>query len=99
MKTYLATKLASVSTVLGIKWQTNIYSSRLMESPANLLDCLNECAFVQIGICQFFVFENGTCFLGRGDITNGTVAQSDSKVTIYVIKGKAWTSLNKMHDN
>ena len=94
MKNYLATKLASVSTVVGIKWQTNIYGSHLMQSPDNVLDCLNECAFVQIGVCQFFVYDNGTCYLGRRDITNGTVVHSDSNVTLYTIKGKKWVCLD-----
>ncbi len=87
MKKALITKLAVVIPVAGIEWQANIYSSSLMESPANLLDCMNECAYVQIGICQFFVYDNGVCYLGRGDITNGSVAQYNSQANVYTLKG------------
>jgi hypothetical protein len=84
----MATQVSSVKTFAGILWQNNIYFSRKIAGPASPLDCLNECINVQVGFCHIFAFENGICYLGRADITNGTVAEQLTDVTVYSISSK-----------
>ena len=83
----MATLIESVETFEGIQWQRNIYFSRSIDGPAQPLDCMNECINVQAGVCQLFAFENGICYLGREDITNGTVAVNLPHVTVYALTG------------
>ena len=83
----MATLIESVETFEGIQWQRNIYFSRSIDGPAQPLDCMNECVNVQSGVCHLFVFENRICYLGREDITNGTVAVNLPHVTVYALTG------------
>ena len=52
------------------------------------MDCLNECLNVQVGICQMFAFQNGICYLGRADKTDGTVAEKFTNVIVYSVSSK-----------
>ncbi len=74
-------------SVNGIFWQPGIYFSQLITGHAQPTDCANVCLNIQTGICQFFVFSNGMCYLGRSDITNGTLSQLNSSVIIYSLNG------------
>ena len=78
----------SVKTFAGIFWEKNIYFSRNITGPSNSLDCLNECLNVQVGICQMFAFQNGICYLGRADKTDGTVAEQLTNVIVYSVSSK-----------
>jgi hypothetical protein len=84
----MVTTVKEFHTFEGVFWERNIYSSRPIETPAHqTLDCFNECVNAQAGICHFFVLENAICYLGRTDITNGTVAEQNSNVTVYTVTG------------
>ena len=84
----MATQVSSVKTFPGVFWEKNIYFSRNITGPSDPLDCLNECINIQVGVCQVFAFENGICYLGRADITNGTVAEQLTDVTVYSLSSK-----------
>jgi hypothetical protein len=79
--------MTTIQSLNGIVWQSSIYFSQLLTGPAQTADCANVCLNMETGICQYFVFKNGICYLGRSDITNGTVALSNSSVTIYTLNG------------
>ena len=55
---------------------------------ADILDCVNECANARFKVCHMFAFVSGVCYLGRTDVSNGTVVNKPSNVTIYSINGK-----------
>ena len=55
---------------------------------------MNECANARFKVCHMFAFVSGVCYLGRTDVSNGTVANKPSNVTIYSINGK-WRTKNK----
>ena len=77
--------ITSIQTFDGILWDKNIYFSRFLDGTAQVLDCMNECVYVQPGVCQMFAFENGICYLGRSDVTNGTVGNKPSNATVYSV--------------
>ena len=79
--------MTTVQSVNGILWQSGIYLSQLITGQAQPADCANVCLNLQAGICQFFVYKDGMCYLGRSDITNGTVAQYNTSVPIYTLNG------------
>ena len=84
----MATQISSVKTFAGVFWEKNIYFSRNITGPSNSLDCLNECINVQVGVCQLFAFENGICYLGRADKTDGTVAEQLTNVIVFSVSSK-----------
>ena len=55
---------------------------------AELLDCMNECLNVDTGNCQLFAFQNGNCYLGRADVTNGAIAERLANVIVYSVTCK-----------
>ena len=55
----------------------------------SILDCVHECFNVDINNCQLFVYENNFCYLGRMDLTNGTVAETYLSSTMYYKKGNS----------
>jgi hypothetical protein len=92
LKNQLATLITPVQTFDGILWDKNIYFSRFILGPAQVLDCMNECVNVQPSVCQMFAFENGICYLGRSDITNGSVVNKPSNATVYSVTSKYITN-------
>jgi hypothetical protein len=70
-------------------WKTNIYRSQNIGGyPADLMDCMNECLNIDSNFCYIFVFENGICYLGRKDFSNGTVAEIYPSVTVNTVISK-----------
>ena len=84
----MSTLVTPVQTFDGIFWDRNIYFSCRIDGPSEALDCMNECVNVQTGVCQLFVFQKGICYLGRADVTNGSVAAILSNVTVYSVTSK-----------
>ena len=87
LENQLVSDFISVNIFPGISWFEYIYSTFTIDNPATILDCLNQCRNVQSAACQFFVYLNGTCFLGRSSISNGTVSgvPANTIVTIYFL--------------
>ncbi len=80
--------MTSFELETGITWWSNIYYSESIADPAKPIDCLNTCLNMQSRVCQFFVLNNGICFLGRYDVTIGAVApQTISPVKLYTMNG------------
>jgi hypothetical protein len=79
----METLITIIQTSGKILWDKNIYFSRYIDGPAQALDCMNDCINVQPGVCQMFAFENGICYLGHSNITNGTNANILLNATIY----------------
>ena len=84
----MANLTTPVRTFDWIFWDKNVYYSWYIDRPAQVLDCMNECVNVQRGVCQMFVFENGICYLGRKDFSNGTVAEIYPSVTVNTVISK-----------
>ncbi len=49
---------------------------------------MNECLNIDSNFCYIFVFENGICYLGRKDFSNGTVAEIYPSVTVNTVISK-----------
>ena len=82
-------KFIPANTLVGLDWSINIYKSYPLPSPtATILDCLIYCYNIEMENCEFFVFENATCFLGNTNLTFGNVTQAKSDVTLYLNPGK-----------
>ena len=64
------------TSMLGTKWQRNVFATVPINDPVTILDCLNFCLNVRSGSCDFFVLDNSTCFLGAASVSNGTVLPS-----------------------
>lgn len=80
--------MTSFQSETGITWWSNIYYSESIAGPAKPIDCLNTCLNIQSRVCQFFVFNNGICFLGRYDFTNESLApQTIGPVKLYTMNG------------
>jgi hypothetical protein len=89
----MTTLFTTVPTFDWLLWDKNIYYSFYSDGPGSVFDCMNECVNIQPGVCHFFAFENGICYLGRFDITNGTVANKPSNTTLYSVSSKYFTYL------
>ena len=75
------------SNVGTTTWKTNIYRSRNIGGfPADAIDCLNECMNIDYLVCNVFVFENGICYLGRRELSSGTVTATFTSVTLYTLR-------------
>ena len=83
----MATQIVPVEISAGFYWKKHIYFSRMIDGPSKAIDCMNECLNVHT-TCQFFVFENGVCHLGKLSIANGIVDEDVDDVTIYAAIGK-----------
>ena len=82
-------KFIPATTFVGLDWSINIYKSYPLPShTATILDCLIYCYNIEMENCEFFVFENATCFLGNTNLTFGNVTQAKSDVTLYLNPGK-----------
>jgi hypothetical protein len=73
-------------------WLHRIYDISSASPPINELDCLNQCLNIQRTICNFFVFNDLTCFLGnyetfKIDISNSTFAGKNN-ASLKIVKGK-----------
>ena len=93
----MSTFFIQTSSYNGLQWQKNIYSTIVLDDPVTNLDCMNQCLNVQSTICQFFILQNNNCYMGRTDITNGTMAQTNTTVTVYTLISKTiirWKSNN-----
>jgi hypothetical protein len=83
----MSTLISSAETFSGIQFEKNVILSRRIEGPSTTLDCLNDCLNVVNTICQFFVFRDGVCYIGRNDIElNNT--QTFPIVTVHFVKGR-----------
>jgi hypothetical protein len=88
LENFLISKITTFQLETGITWWYNIYYSESIAGPAKPIDCLNTCLNMQSRVCQFFVFNNGICFLGRYDVTNESLApQSSGSVKLYAMNG------------
>jgi hypothetical protein len=94
---YLENQMATIPTPVqtfgAILWDKSIYFSRYIDEPAQVIDCMNECLNVQPGVCQMFSFVNGICYLGRSDVTNGTMANILSNAIVYSVTCEYLTDL------
>jgi hypothetical protein len=88
LRNQMSTLVTPVKTFDGIFWDRNIYFSRWINGPSEPLDCMNECINIQTGVCQLFVFDKGICYLGRADVTNGSVTNIVSNVPVYSVTSK-----------
>ena len=88
LKTQMSTFFIQTTSTIGLQWQKNIYSTVLLDDPATNLDCMNQCLNVQSTVCQFFILQNNNCYMGRTDVTNGTISPTNSTVTVYTLKCK-----------
>jgi hypothetical protein len=87
LETQMSTLISSAETFPGIQFEKNVILSRRIEGPSTTLDCLNECVNVVNRICQFFVFRDGVCYIGRNDIEQNNT-QTFPIVTVYFVKGR-----------
>jgi hypothetical protein len=86
----MSTYINITSNVGTTTWKTNIYRSRYIGGyPADAFDCMNECVNVDFNFCYVFVFEKGICYLGRKDLSNGSVAASFTSVTVYTLRSNS----------
>ena len=80
----MSTFINARTKVTSTTWKTSIYRSLVIGSyPVDEIDCMNQCLNVDFGNCFRFVYESGTCYLGRPDLTTGSVAASFNSVTLY----------------
>ena len=66
----------------GLLLHQNIYSNVTIESPATILDCMHLCMNVQSTVCEFFLYENETCYLGSAGVSD-TPIKPLNVTTIY----------------
>ncbi len=93
LKTQLSTFFIQTPSYVGLQWQKNIYYTILLDDPVTDLDCMNQCLNVQSSFCQFFILQDNNCYFGRTDITNGTMALTNSTVTVYTLISKKFRQI------
>ncbi len=77
------------TNVVTTAWKAYIYRSQNIGGyPADSMDCMNECLNIDANYCYIFVFEKGICYLGRKDLSNGSVAANYTSVTVYTVISK-----------
>lgn len=84
LKYQMSTFINPKTLVTTTTWKANIYRSLAIGTyPVDEVDCMNQCLNVDFGSCFLFVYENGVCYLGRPELTTGSVTATFSSVTIY----------------
>jgi hypothetical protein len=67
----------------------NIYKSIQMTLPTSTnLDCMVYCYNIELVKCEFFFFENKTCFLGSSNFTAGNVTKATFNVKFHLNSGE-----------
>ena len=82
------TIILDIEIPAGFFWEKNIYLTQEMTTPADIKDCLNYCVNIDTENCDFFVFENGFCYMGNSNFTKGTLAAKLTNITVYANTGQ-----------
>ena len=70
-------------------WSSKIFQSKLYTPLlGSILDCLLECFILDVQSCDFFVFDNNTCYEGRLIYNSGSVQENYYSATVFYQRGQ-----------
>ena len=71
----------------GYQWKAQVYSIYFQNWTGD--ECKQQCINNNVGQCDFFVFQSGSCYLGNIGTTNGTAANNVSLIAwLYLTSGE-----------
>ncbi len=82
--------------VFGIGWQKKIYNIIALKKHSSELDCVNFCLNLEKYKCNFFIMDQGKCFLGIIDMINGSILSDYEDANKIRIAETAIVSIGKV---
>ena len=73
--------------VAGDKWSKKIYLQK--DGFKSLEECGGLCLITGNITCQYYVFANGTCFLGNVGMQNSTISLRNDAQNMYFPNGRS----------